>query len=160
MDLCMYAHIHLVESKCARVNHTGFLHAFLLFLSVHGLLSPCLPFTPCSPYWSAVPHWKGKENLCWLLRVLRRSGHRAYCCCSVAKPRPSHWDPMDCGPPGSSDHGVLQARILEWVAIPFSRGSSRPRDQTPVSCVAGSFFITQSPGKAKTKDGASSNLKP
>ena len=42
-------------------------------------------------------------------------------------------DPVDCGPPGSSVHGVLQARILEWVAMPFSRGSSRPRERTPVS---------------------------
>ena len=49
-------------------------------------------------------------------------------------------DPMDCSPPGSSVQGVLQARILEWVAISFSRGSSRPRDQTPVSCVAGRVF--------------------
>ena len=38
---------------------------------------------------------------------------------------------MDCNPPGSSSHGILQARILEWVAIPFSRGSSRLRDKTP-----------------------------
>ena len=38
-------------------------------------------------------------------------------------------DPVDCGPPGSSVHGILQARILEWVAISFSRGSSQPRDQ-------------------------------
>ena len=37
-------------------------------------------------------------------------------------------DPMDCSPPGFSVHGILQARILEWVAISFSRGSSRPRD--------------------------------
>ena len=37
-------------------------------------------------------------------------------------------DPMDCSPPDSSVHGILQARILEWVAIPFSRGSSQPRD--------------------------------
>ena len=51
-------------------------------------------------------------------------------------------DPMDCSPPGSSVHGILQARILEWVAIPFSRGSSRPRDQTWVSCPAGRFFTT------------------
>ena len=42
-------------------------------------------------------------------------------------------DPMDCSPPGSSVHGILQARILEWVAIPFSRRSSQPRDQTQVS---------------------------
>ena len=39
-------------------------------------------------------------------------------------------DPINCSPPGSSVHGILQARILEWVAIPFSRGSSRPRDWT------------------------------
>ena len=45
-----------------------------------------------------------------------------------------------CSPPGSSVHGILQARILEWVAISFSRGSSWPRDWTQVSCTAGSFF--------------------
>jgi len=44
---------------------------------------------------------------------------------------------MDCSPPGSSVHGILQARILEWVAIPFSRASSQPRDQIWVSCIAG-----------------------
>ena len=43
------------------------------------------------------------------------------------------WDPMDCSSPGSPVHGILQARILEWVAIPFSRGSSQPRDRTWVS---------------------------
>ena len=48
--------------------------------------------------------------------------------------------PLDHSPPGSSVHGILQARVLEWVAIPFSRGSSRPRDQTHVSCSAGWFF--------------------
>ena len=44
---------------------------------------------------------------------------------------------MDCSPPGSSVHGIVQARILEWGAISFSRGSSRPRDQTQVSRIAG-----------------------
>ena len=39
-------------------------------------------------------------------------------------------------------HGILQARILEWVAVPFSRGSSQPRDQTQVSHIAGGFFTT------------------
>ena len=39
-------------------------------------------------------------------------------------------DPMDCSPPGSSVHGIIQARILEWVAISSSRGSSQPKDQT------------------------------
>ena len=49
-------------------------------------------------------------------------------------------DPVDCRPPGSSVHGILQARILEWVAISFSRGSSQPSDWTQVSCTAGRFF--------------------
>ena len=47
---------------------------------------------------------------------------------------------MDCSPPGSSIHGILQARILEWVAISFSRGSSRPRDRTQGSHIAGRCF--------------------
>ena len=50
------------------------------------------------------------------------------------------FDSTDCSPPGSSVSGILQARILEWVAISFSRGSSWPRDQTWVSCFAGRFF--------------------
>ena len=49
-------------------------------------------------------------------------------------------DPMDCSLPGASVHGILQARILEWVAISSSRGSSPPRDQTPISCIEGGFF--------------------
>ena len=47
---------------------------------------------------------------------------------------------MDCSLPGSSIHGIFQARVLEWVAISFSRGSSRPRDRTQVSCIAGRCF--------------------
>ena len=54
---------------------------------------------------------------------------------------------MDCSPPGSSVHGILQARILGWVVIPFSRGSSRPRDQTRVSCIARRLFTFWPPGK-------------
>ena len=49
-------------------------------------------------------------------------------------------DPMDYSPPGSSVQGILQARVLEWVAISFSKGSSRLRDRTHVSCIAGRFF--------------------
>ena len=50
------------------------------------------------------------------------------------------YDLRDCSPPGSSIHGTLQARILEWAAISFSRGSFQPRNQTQVSCIAGRFF--------------------
>ena len=56
---------------------------------------------------------------------------------------------MDCSPPGSSVHRILQARILEWVIMLYSRGSSWPRDWTHVSCVsciAGGFFATAPPG--------------
>ena len=52
-------------------------------------------------------------------------------------------NPMDYNLPGSSVHGILQARILEWVAMPSSRGSSRPRDWTCESCVAGRFFTAE-----------------
>ena len=58
----------------------------------------------------------------------------------VAQLCPTLCDPMDCSPPDSSVHGISQARILEWVAIPFSRGSSQPRDWTQVSCIASRFF--------------------
>ena len=58
----------------------------------------------------------------------------------VTQSYPTLCDPMDCSPPGSSVHGILQARILEWVAISFSRGSSQPRDRTQVSHIAGRCF--------------------
>ena len=53
-------------------------------------------------------------------------------------------------PPVSSIHGISQARILEWVAISFSRGSSQPRGQTHISCI-GRFLTTEPPGKAPSK---------
>ena len=60
----------------------------------------------------------------------------------VAKLCPTLCDPVDCSPLGSSVLGMLQARVPEWVAIPFSRGSSQPKDQTWVSHTAGGFFIS------------------
>ena len=63
---------------------------------------------------------------------------------------PTLCDPMDCSPPGSSVHGILQAGLLEWVAMPSSRGSSWPRDQTRISCgscTAGVFFTAEPLGK-------------
>ena len=58
----------------------------------------------------------------------------------AAQSCPTLCNPIDCNPPGPSVHGILQARIMEWVAISFSRGSSQPWDQTWVSCIAGGFF--------------------
>ena len=59
-------------------------------------------------------------------------------CYNLVGPTLCH--PMDCSPSGSSVHGILQVIILEWDAIPFSRGSSQPRDQTQVSCIASRHF--------------------
>ena len=64
--------------------------------------------------------------------------------------RPTLCNPIDCRSQGSSVHRILQARILEWVAMPSSRGSSRLRNQTHVSygsCLAGKFFTTEPPRK-------------
>ena len=58
----------------------------------------------------------------------------------VAQSCPTLCNPMDCSLSGSSVHGIFQAKVLVWVAISFSRGSSRPRDWTQVSCIAGRFF--------------------
>ena len=60
-------------------------------------------------------------------------------------------DPMDCNLPGFSVHGIFQARILEWVAISFSRGSSWPRDRTQVSCIAGRCFTLWATREAPRK---------
>ena len=58
----------------------------------------------------------------------------------VTQSCPTLCDPVDCSPPGSFVHGILQARVLEWVAMPSSWASSQPRDQTQVSCIGGRSF--------------------
>ena len=69
------------------------------------------------------------------------SAFHLYGCMLVAQLCPTLYDAKDCNPPCASVHGILQARIPQWVAIPFSRGSSQPRYWTWVSFVAGDFFI-------------------
>ena len=70
--------------------------------------------------------------------------------CLVTKSCPTLCNPMNYSPPGSLVHGIFQARILEWVAISFSRGSSQPRDRTHSSCTfcsADELFTSEPPGK-------------
>ena len=62
--------------------------------------------------------------------------------CLVTQSSPTLYNPMVCSLPGSSVHGIIQARILEWVVYPFSRESSQPRNRTRVSCIAGRFFTS------------------
>ena len=78
------------------------------------------------------PHYKSTMRACSLLQA----------CLTLC-------DPMDCSPPGSSVHGILQARILEWVAIPHSRGSFQSRDRTHVFYIASGFFTAEPPGKPR-----------
>ena len=72
----------------------------------------------------------------WLKQTMYMSAQSLQSC-------PILWDPMDYSPPKSSFHGILQARILEWVAMPSSRGFSQSRDQTCISCITGRFFTTE-----------------
>ena len=72
---------------------------------------------------------------------------REMCACSVNQSCLTLSYPADCSPPGSFVHGILQARILEWVAIPSSRVSSLLRDWIHVPCFTGGFFTAEPPGK-------------
>ena len=68
-------------------------------------------------------------------------------------------DPMDCSLPGFSVHGILQARILQWVAFPFSRVLSQPRDRTLVFCIAGGFFHLNHWGSPKDRSWYPSSIR-
>ena len=74
-------------------------------------------------------------------------------CCLVTKSCLSLCEPMDCSPSGPSIHGILQTRLLEWVAMPPSRGSSQPRDQIHLSyvfCIGMLFFTIKPPEKPRS----------
>ena len=93
----------------------------------------------------------------WALLSLS-SCHKEEMCvheCSVVSVISNSLRPMDCGPPGSSVQGVLQASILAWVAMLSSRGSSWPRNRTCISCIAGGFFTHwttwEAPQRGNTK---------
>ena len=102
-------------------------------------------------FWACRARWR-KYFSCKYCRAVRiwtnHSTTKVIVKVSVTQSCPTLCDPMDYSPPGSSVHGILQARILEWVAIPFSRGSFRPRDQSRVYCIAGRFFTIWATGKA------------
>ena len=67
--------------------------------------------------------------------VCHKLHKKVHAMCALCAMCPTLYDPMDCCPPGSSVHGIFQARILEWVAIPFFRGSSQPRDQNCIPSI-------------------------
>ena len=81
-----------------------------------------------------------EDNLFFQWKIFIKCVDKSMCCGLVAQSCSTICDHMDCSPPSSSANGVFQARILEWVAISFSRGSSQSRDWTQVSHIAGRFF--------------------
>ena len=90
-----------------------------------------LPLTPMSP----------SPCICsWMRGGLRTERVNWSLITHVTQSCPTLWDSMDSSPPGSSVHGILQARILEWTSMPSSKGSSQLRDQNQVSHIAGGFL--------------------
>ena len=97
-----------------------------------------------------VSGWRWGENTFWIETSLLKISHilskKFYCyffvafVVLVAKSCLTPCNSTDWSLPGSSVHEILQARILGWVAVPFSRGSSQFRDQAQVSCISGRFF--------------------
>ena len=137
---------HLILQMFYRVVYV--LYVYLYFIHRIFLNKNIFSYTKNSfplPWESCHRHWKHMSWICPSLSSppLRnssctRSGSWAPCCWSVSVTQwcPTLCDPIDCIPPGSSVHGILQARILERVAMPFSRGSSWPRGRTQVLLLA------------------------
>ena len=96
--------------------------------------------------------WRGVGNLSlWVSKLVLvfPTLIQASKCVSVVQLRPTLWDSMGCSPSGSSVHGILQARTLEWGAISFSRGSSRLRVWIQDSCIAADSLPSEAPGKPR-----------
>ena len=81
-----------------------------------------------------------------------------YYLCLVAESCPTLWDLMDCSPPGSSAHGILQARILEWVAIPFSRDLPNREIEPKFPALQANSLPSEPPGKSKNTGGCNLSL--
>ena len=73
---------------------------------------------------------------CRVFLILCKTASNKFVCVLCAESCPTLCGPLDCSPPGSSVHGVSQARILEWAAISYPKGSSRPRGQTSIACIS------------------------
>ena len=105
-------------------------HMWLIKIRVSTQYSVC--------FVSSLKKYKYNTDTCPVFIIMLWSERRKDS--EVAQSCPPLCDPMDCSLPGFSVHGILQARILEWVTVSFSRGSSRPRDRTQVSRIGGGRF--------------------
>ena len=105
-------------------------------------LEMCIVVSWCQKFYALTKAHNGltKKILLWFpVYQCRISGFHAFLTLVLFL---LNFNPMDYSPPGFSVHGILQARILEWVAISFSRRPSWSRDQTHISCIWGSFFTS------------------
>ena len=163
----------LRSSWCPPKNSTRNSHIVHLFLSWHSLQEIAVilsqfPLSQRDEVWgcyflqlSLVGRMMGQpsftdrrtgawESQTWEKLNLRRLASSRLCIrAQSVQSHPTLLDPMDRSPPGCSVHGILQVRILEWVAMPSSRLSSRPRDRTHISCIsciAGGFFTAEPKG--------------
>ena len=112
-----------------------------------GLAMPCpsqrMSREPSTPSLMG-PAW---DKLCKWSRTLWSRARLTYVCVLVTQSCLTLCDPMDCSPPSSSVHRILQARILEWVPVPSSWGSSQTRDQTQASALQADSLLSETPGK-------------
>ena len=133
--------VQKLVSKCTRIQGIYLPHAFFELITDRWSLANCygLDFV-CLPH--PLPSTQNIYILnphSWCLRMwlhLEFGSLKRYVCAKSFQPCLTLWDPMDCSLPGFSVHGILQARILEWIATPSSRGSSQPRDWTCVSYIS------------------------
>ena len=106
-------------------SHTGLGPTLLQY----DFIKPVIPIRAC---FQIKPHSESSENFnTWIVFQPMNACMHARSVGSVVS---DSLNPMDCSPPGSSVHEILQARILEWVAMPSTRGSSWPRDRISISC--------------------------
>ena len=127
--------------------------------------SPCLPSGRShgqdgnpgsrhgSPGWDLSPKWDSSSVLLskFILDISEYStSPQVYPILTISEVKVTQSCPTLCLPMDYIVHGIVQARTLEWVALPSSRGSSQPRDRTQVSCIAGRFFTSWATSKAQT----------
>ena len=121
-----------------------FIYLFIFGCEACGILVPWPEIKPVPLALEAqsLNHWTTREIPLRIILLSWREGVKVTQSC-----------PTLCNPMDYALHGILQARILEWVAFPFSRGSSQPRDQTQVSCTAGGFFTSWATREALWREG-------
>ena len=95
-----------------------------------------------------VLYWRTQWRARLTTQIFIKTEERSRFLCSDGQSSLTLWDSMNSSLPGSSVHGIFQARLLEWVATSYSRGYSKPKDWTLVSCVADEFFTAEPLGKS------------